>query len=151
MKSRTLYLIFIAISLSLAISCGDTPKNGTSSSAPEGTNADAYAEMLDRSRNKLKESEKENAILSALSRFMRDNRRYPTNLTELVSARYLPSIPAPQPGFEYYYQPDRGIVRIRPVGTSGPLNEHPYYEEEEEEEAEPVMIEGLNTLHPETR
>lgn len=48
----------------------------------------------------------------AIQMFNVEEERFPNNLQELVTKRYMPSIPAPPYGMKYDYNPKTGQVRI---------------------------------------
>jgi hypothetical protein len=139
-------ILLIAAGMAGLASCGgDTPAPPAD---PAGaTNQTAYSDMLERSRSKLQEREAENAVVSAIRRFLRDHRRYPTNLPELVFTRYLDSIPVPREGFEYVYQPDRGSLMMQPKGGVRFMNPNQETYEEDEVGA-PTLIDGLDVVNP---
>lgn len=139
-------ILLLAAGMAGFASCGGrTP----APAAPGGaaTNQTVYSDMLERSRSKLQEREAENAVVAAIKRFLRDHRRYPTNLTELVYTRYIDTIPVPREGYEYVYQPDRGSLVIQPKGGVRFMNPNRETYEEDEVGA-PSLIDGLDVINP---
>lgn len=139
--------LLLAAGMAALASCGKAPPlpPGAPSVAP--TNGTAFTDMLDRSRSKMKEKEPGDAVVLAIRRFLRDNRRYPTNLHELVFNRYIDSIPTPKEGYEYVFQADRGSLMIQPRGGVKFMNTRQESYEEEEIGA-PTLIDGLDVVNP---
>ena len=142
---RGLPLLFAAGLAGLA-SCGGKPPESAPPAAAV-TNQTAYTDMLERSRAKLLEREAENAVVSAIKRFLRDHRRYPTNLPELVFTRYIDAIPVPREGYEYVYQADRGSVMLQPKGGTRFINPNQETYEDDDPGA-PTLIDGLDVINP---
>lgn len=139
-------ILLLAAGLAGLASCGGkTPAPPADPAA--STNQTAYSDMLERSRSKLQEREAENAVVTAIRRFLRDHRRYPTNLPELVFTRYIDAIPVPREGYEYVYQPDRGSLMIQPKGGMRFMNTNQETFEEDEVGA-PTLIDGLDVVNP---
>ena len=142
------FILLLAAAMAGLASCGgNTPDPAPPANPAAGTNQTAYSDMLERSRSKLQERETENAVVSAIKRFLRDHRRYPTNLPELVFTRYIDSIPVPREGYEYVYQPDRGSLMIQPKGGVRFMNPNRETYEEDEVGA-PSLIDGLDVVNP---
>ena len=142
-----LVLLLAAGMAGLASCGGNTPATAPPADPAGATNQTAYSDMLERSRSKLQEREAENAVVSAIRRFLRDHRRYPTNLPELVFTRYIDAIPVPREGFEYVYQSDRGSLMIQPKGGVRFMNTNQESFEEDEVGA-PTLIDGLDVVNP---
>lgn len=53
----------------------------------------------------------------AVQSFYAGEDRYPSNLNELVTSRYLPTLPAPPYGTQFEYDPTTGRVGLRQVPT----------------------------------
>jgi hypothetical protein len=141
-------VLLLASGLAGLASCGGkTPDPAPPAGPAASTNQTAYSDMLERSRSKLQEREAENAVVSAIRRFLRDHRRYPTNLPELVFTRYIDAIPVPREGYEYVYQPDRGSLMIQPKGGVRFMNTDQESYEEDEVGA-PTLIDGLDVVNP---
>lgn len=141
-------ILLLAAGMAGLASCGGgTPASAPPADPAASTNQTAYSDMLERSRTKLQEREAEHAVVSAIRRFLRDHRRYPTNLPELVFTRYIDAIPVPREGYEYVYQPDRGSLMIQPKGGVRFMNANQETYEEDEVGA-PTLIDGLDVVNP---
>ncbi|MFO1523071.1 MAG: hypothetical protein U1F77_05710 [Kiritimatiellia bacterium] len=151
--TRSTSLRILALPLLLAVaaaglaSCGKPPTAPPAEPSAAQTNGTSFTDMLDRSRSKMREKEPGDAVVLAIRRFLRDNRRYPTNLHELVFNRYIDSIPTPKEGYEYVFQADRGSLMIQPKGGVKFMNARQETYEEEEIGA-PTLIDGLDVVNP---
>lgn len=142
-----LVLLLAAGMAGLASCGGKTPAPAPPADPAAITNQNAYSDMLERSRSKLQEREAEHAVVSAIRRFLRDHRRYPTNLPELVFTRYIDAIPVPREGYEYVYKSDHGSLMMQPKGGVRFMNTNQESFEEEEVGA-PTLIDGLDVVNP---
>ena len=140
-------ILLLAAGLAGLASCGGKTPDPAPPAAAASTNQTVYSDMLERSRSKMLEREAENAVVAAIKRFLRDHRRYPTNLPELVFTRYIDAIPIPREGYEYVYQPDRGSLVILPKGGVRYMNTNQESYEEDEVGA-PTLIDGLDVVNP---
>ena len=140
-------ILLLAAGLAGLASCGGKTPDPAPPAAAASTNQTVYSDMLERSRSKMLEREAENAVVAAIKRFLRDHRRYPTNLPELVFTRYIDTIPVPREGYEYVYQPDRGSLMIQPKGGVRFMNTNQESFEEDEVGA-PTLIDGLDVVNP---
>lgn len=125
---RTL-LPLIPVLLALA-ACGGGANKAVSQEDPQAAaeTARRYQEMMAHAEKKAKEGRAEEKVQQAISEFLEQVGRVPTNLTELVSARILTELPKPPAGRTFYYAPEKGRVvlvnapppnRAQPAPTAG--------------------------------
>jgi hypothetical protein len=60
------------------------------------------------------------SINRAIQAFQAGEDRYPKDLNELVTTRYLPKLPAPPYGMQLEYNPKTGQIRVVPKPTPPP-------------------------------
>jgi predicted small lipoprotein YifL len=104
-------LVVLPILLALC-SCGG---KGNRAVTPEDPQAAAdqerrYQEMMAQAERKAREGRGEEKIQQAITEFLEQVGRVPTNLTELVSANILRELPKPPTGRSFYYAPEKGRV-----------------------------------------
>lgn len=78
-----------------------------------------YREMIARARRRQEATAGFQALEHALREFQVHLGRYPTNLSEVVRAGYIDSIPPPPPGTGYSYDPTLGNIRIMRLPPQG--------------------------------
>lgn len=76
-----------------------------------------YQEMMAHAEKKAKEGRAEERVQQAISEFLEEVGRVPTNLTELVSANILRELPKPPPGRTFLYAPEKGRVVLVNAGA----------------------------------
>jgi hypothetical protein len=79
-----------------------------------------YQGMIAQAERKAKEGRGEEKIQVAITEFLQETGRVPTNLTELVSARLLTELPKAPPGRAFYYSPEKGRVVLVAAPTPPP-------------------------------
>lgn len=104
--------------LVVGVSCGKSKENeGTSTNAASGNPLTAPVDYLGAAAKAKRASEKTieaASINQAISLFHASEGRFPKDLNELVTERYLPKVPEAPYGMKVVYDATRGQVQIVP-------------------------------------
>jgi hypothetical protein len=107
-------LLFITIA-ALATGCGEKSKSDATSresgSSPLNAPAD-YVGGLAKGQQSAVKTVDTRAIQQAIQLFNVDKGRNPKDLNELVTAKYLPTVPEPPSGMKLQYDAEAGTVSI---------------------------------------
>lgn len=105
-------LLPLAAALSLVVGCGG---DSTSDSSPGQNPIDApaeYAGQLARSQNLAEKVVDTSALNQAVQLFHAQEGRFPKDLNELVTEKYLPRMPEPPRGMKFEYDAKTGEVKV---------------------------------------
>ena len=100
--------------MALAVGCGEKPSGG---GAPGESVVTAPVDYLGAAAKAKKSADKTIetvALNQAISMFHATEGRFPRDLNELVTERYLPQMPVPPHGMKIEYDAGRGQARIVP-------------------------------------
>lgn len=109
----------MTVCVSFASACTEERSRATEGSTRRSSDHQDYRALLDRVRARQSPQKLQDELQFAIRRFQHDFARLPTNLSELVSRRYLPALKEPPQGFAYHYDPVHGNVALIPVSPSG--------------------------------
>jgi hypothetical protein len=110
---KTNFLLLAAAALALT-GCGDSSKPGTAANAVSNT-VSAPTEYLGtvlKAKQTAEKSIDTSAINNALNLFNQMEGRYPTDLNELVTKKYLRTLPQAPYGHKITYDATKGEVKV---------------------------------------
>ena len=104
----------LALATLVLTGCGDSSKPGTVANSVSNTvNAPTeYLGTVLKAKQTAEKSIDTTAINSALNMFNQEEGRYPTDLNELVTKKYLRTLPPPPYGYKFSYDAAKGEVKV---------------------------------------
>lgn len=115
MKTSLLFCAALAFGL---VGCGDSPNkgDGASTNAPTGGNVATapvdYLKSATDTRHDMVKTVDVTSVNKAIDLFNVQEGRFPKDLTELVTKKYLPLVPTPPFGSKLEYDASAGTVKV---------------------------------------
>src|ERR1051325_9779172 len=94
---------------------GSTNSTGSNSSSSSGNPLTAPVDYLGaaaKARNTATRVTESASLTQAIQLFYAQEERYPKDLNELVTKRYIGALPTPPPGKKFQYNPSNGELKI---------------------------------------